>query len=325
MGLSRQNDRCINGSAAKDIRSSRKMNRYLRSLYRLLKARATDPGVFTHVVKTVPSVCNANRFARAYKDTASQEADVSLSSSTNPLWDYLQNHKVGHGIWKWEHYFDIYHRYFSRFIGQEVNVMEVGIYSGGSLEMWRSYFGDKSHIYGVDIEEACKVYENDHISVFIGDQADRAFWSTFKKSVDGIDIIIDDGGHTLEQQQTTLEEMLPYLRPGGVYLCEDVHGTFNTFSAFATGLVNELNSFNSISSPLLPTHFQSKIHSIHFYPYVVIIEKHQVSPTKLLTGICLRWDSWNMTAVTSKMHGMPVTGGRGFRALKPLWYNGVPP
>ena len=27
----------------------------------------------------------------------------------------------------------------------------------------------------------------------------------------------------------------------------------------------------------------------------------------------------------SKMHGMPVTGGRGFRGLNPLWYNGVPP
>ena len=27
----------------------------------------------------------------------------------------------------------------------------------------------------------------------------------------------------------------------------------------------------------------------------------------------------------STMHGMPVTGGRGFRALKPLWYKGVPP
>ena len=39
---------------------------------------------------------------------------------------------------------------------------------------------------------------------------------------------------------------------------------------------------------------------------------------KYFQGICLRWDSWNMTAVTSKMHGMPVTGGRGFRALKPL-------
>jgi hypothetical protein len=27
----------------------------------------------------------------------------------------------------------------------------------------------------------------------------------------------------------------------------------------------------------------------------------------------------------STMHGMPVTGGHGFRGLKPLWYNGVPP
>src|SRR5215831_13313671 len=26
----------------------------------------------------------------------------------------------------------------------------------------------------------------------------------------------------------------------------------------------------------------------------------------------------------STMHGMPVTGGRGFRSLKPLWYNGCP-
>ena len=261
------------------------MKRHLRSLYRLLKAMATDPRGFARVVNTVPSVCSAYRFSRAYKDTASQETDVSLSSSMNPLWDYFQNHKDGHGIWKWEHYFDIYHRHFSRFVGQKVNVMEIGIYSGGSLEMWRSYFGDKSHIYGVDIEEACKVYKNDHISVFIGDQADRAFWSTFRKSVDGIDIIIDDGGHTPEQQQITLEEMLPYLRPGGVYLCEDVHETFNRFSAFATGLVKELNSMNCISGSLLQSsvsQFQSSIHSIHFYPYVVIIEKHRVSPTKLL-------------------------------------------
>ena len=27
----------------------------------------------------------------------------------------------------------------------------------------------------------------------------------------------------------------------------------------------------------------------------------------------------------SKMYGMPVAGGRGFSALKPLWYKGVPP
>jgi hypothetical protein len=199
----------------------------------------------------------------------------------NPLWDYFQNHKDGRGIFKWEHYFEIYHRHFSRFVGQKVNVLEIGVSSGGSLEMWRSYFGEKSHIYGVDIEEACKAYESDHISVFIGDQADRAFWSTFKKSVEGVDIIIDDGGHTADQQQITLEETLPSLRAGGVYLCEDVHGFFNRFAAYTTGLGSALNSYNIIGGPVPRSSvspFQSSIHSIHFYPYVVVIEKYRVSP-----------------------------------------------
>lgn len=259
------------------------MKRYLRGLYRLLKAMAKGPGVFIKVVNTVPSGCSAYSFSRVYTDT-SQKANDSVTPSTNPLWEYFQNHKEGRGIWKWEHYFEIYHRHFARFVGQKVSVLEIGIYSGGSLEMWRSYFGERSHIYGVDIEKACKAYENDHVSVFIGDQADRAFWSTFRKNVDGIDILIDDGGHAPEQQQITLEEMLPHLRPGGLYLCEDVHSRFNRFSAFAMGLVHELNGMNPISGSLLQSsvsRFQSSIHSIHFYPFLLVIEKHPVPPTKL--------------------------------------------
>ena len=129
------------------------MKKYLRSLYRLLKAMATDTQVFATVIHTVPSGCSAYSFSRAYTD-AIPKAEESVSSSVNPLWEYFKNHKDGHGIWKWEHYFDIYHRHFAQFVGQKVNVLEIGIYSGGSLEMWRSYFGEESHIYGVDIEEA---------------------------------------------------------------------------------------------------------------------------------------------------------------------------
>ena len=103
------------------------------------------------------------------------------SSSRNPLWEYFQSYEKGPGIWKWEHYFEIYHRHLAKFVGRKVDVLEIGIYSGGSVEMWRSYFGKNSHIYGIDIEKACKAYENDHVSVFIGDQADRVFWSTFRK------------------------------------------------------------------------------------------------------------------------------------------------
>lgn len=260
------------------------MKRYLRALYMMLKAMAKHPWVFTQAIKTVPSICGAYEFSRTFQD-AVPEVAAPNSSSRNPLWEYFQNHKEGPGIHKWEHYFDIYHRHLAKFVGRKVDVLEVGIYSGGSLEMWRGYFREYSHIYGVDIEKACKAYENDYISVFIGDQADRAFWSTFRNNVKGIDIVIDDGGHTPEQQQITLEEMLPHLRPGGVYICEDIHGSFNRFSVFATGLVNELNSWNhSVSGSLLQsrvTQFQSAIHSIHFYPYLVVIEKHSVSPPKL--------------------------------------------
>ena len=107
--------------------------------------------------------------------------------------------------------------------------------------MWRSYFDQGCRIYGVDIEPACKSYENENVSIFIGDQADRAFWSTFKRQLDGIDVLIDDGGHTVAQQRVTLEEMLPFIRPGGVYVCEDIHGDFNRFGGFAASLINGLN------------------------------------------------------------------------------------
>jgi hypothetical protein len=230
----------------------------------------------------VPGITGAYCFSRNYKDPRSQ-ATGGACSPPNPLWEYFQNHKSGSGIWKWEHYFDVYQRHFSKFVGQRVNVLEIGIYSGGSLEMWWSYFGNESHIFGVDIEPACKSYENDHTSVFIGDQADRGFWKTFKSSVDGIDIFIDDGGHTPEQQKVTLEEMLPHLRQGGVYICEDIHGRANKFAGYASALVDELNHMDLTSGPLLQSNispFQSSIHSIHFYPYLMVIEKHLTRPTK---------------------------------------------
>jgi hypothetical protein len=260
------------------------VNKYLSGLNRLLKALVKNPYVFARAFNTLPYVCSAGNYSRTYKGNI-KETYSSFSAEANPLWDYFQNHREGHGIWKWKHYFDIYHRHFSRFIGKKVNILEIGVYSGGSLDMWRSYFGEDSHIYGIDIEDACKVYENDYVTIFIGDQADRAFWRTFRNKVEGIDILIDDGGHTPEQQQVTLEEMLPHLRPGGVYLCEDIQGDFNRFSAFAAGLVNGLNHINMIEDAKPPyssiSKYQASVHSIHFYPYIVVIEKHSVLPDKL--------------------------------------------
>src|SRR6185437_3589006 len=147
---------------------------------------------------------------------------IAPAETSNTLLEYFNSHTEGRGIWKFLHYFPIYERYFSQFRGKEVHILEIGIYSGGSLEMWREYFGPRCSVYGVDIEPNCKTYENSSVRVFIGDQSDRTFWKDFKKQVPILDIVIDDGGHEPEQQIATLEELLPHLRPGGIYLCEDI-------------------------------------------------------------------------------------------------------
>jgi hypothetical protein len=206
--------------------------------------------------------------------------DEKPAGSCNPLKSYFDAHTEGRGVWKWNHYFEIYNRHFSKFVGREVHVLEIGVYSGGSLEMWREYFGSKCHVHGVDIEEACKGYENDWTTISVGDQADRGFWKLFKEKNPCIDVLIDDGGHEAEQQIVTLEEMLPHLRPGGVYLCEDVHGEQHRFHSYIQGMATGLNSnIPNMNHPetrmaCIPTQFQSAIHSIHLYPYVTVIEKN---------------------------------------------------
>ncbi|MGA2893240.1 MAG: class I SAM-dependent methyltransferase [Xanthobacteraceae bacterium] len=195
---------------------------------------------------------------------------AQCASGNNPLRAYFETHREGPGIWKWTHYFEIYHRHFQRFVGTDVQMAEVGIYSGGSLGMWRNYFGPRSRVLGIDIEPACAVYQSDGIDVMIGDQSDRKFWADVRAAFPRLDILIDDGGHHPEQQIATLEEILPHLAPGGVYLCEDTHGAPNYFASYAAGLASRLNAHR-------PRGFIDGVHSVHCYPLVTVIEKSATS------------------------------------------------
>lgn len=195
-------------------------------------------------------------------------ADPDSTSQSGALEAYFDDHTEGAGIWKWRHYFPIYERHFAKFVGREVHVVEIGIFSGGSLGMWRHYFGPRSCVYGVDIEPDCRGYEADGIRVFVGDQADPTFWRSFREEVPVVDVIIDDGGHEAHQQIGTLEGLLPHLQPGGVYMCEDVHGRFHAFHAYIDGLCRPLNE---VGGPAAPIH--QHIESVHRYPLATVIEK----------------------------------------------------
>jgi hypothetical protein len=187
----------------------------------------------------------------------------------NRLERYFDSHAVGEGIQKWRHYFEIYDRHFAKFVGSEVYVVEIGVAAGGSLQMWLDYFGPGCHLYGIDIAPGCKMHERESVRICIGDQADPRFWTWFLREVPHIDILIDDGGHRLHQQVATFEAVYPHIRPGGVYLCEDVHGTDNPFHGYVNGLARNLHSWERFPT----TEFQRLVGSVHVYPYVTVIEK----------------------------------------------------
>lgn len=265
------------------------MSRLTKAIRRLRsrKQPTSEPLNSGAQLDAVPGFRRGSEYAATWNGRELPAVVPAPSAPPNPLWEYFQKHHTGPGIWKWEHYFPVYEQFFARFINQPVDVLEIGVYSGGSLDMWANYFGDRCHIHGVDVEPACRAYAKQNVTIHIGDQEQRQFWRQFKQQVPGLDIIIDDGGHTPEQQTVTLEEMLPHLRPGGVYLCEDVFGIHNDFSAFVAGLVGRLNLLailqgedgRPLNSSVTP--FQQAIYAIHFYPFLVAIERHWTPPSEL--------------------------------------------
>jgi Methyltransferase domain len=205
------------------------------------------------------------RFADEFSDGPHQELKPN-GIACNPLRTYFETHDEGPGIWKWSHYFDVYHRHFQKFIGTDVHVMEIGVYSGGSLGMWRDYFGPRCHVTGIDIEPACAAYKTDGIDIVIGDQSDRRFLAEVRATIPRVDILIDDGSHYPEHQIVTLEEMLPHVAPGGIYVCEDTHGSPNYFASYISGLSSRLNGGRAKD-------FGTAVDSVHSYPLMTVIEK----------------------------------------------------
>ena len=95
-------------------------------------------------------------------------------------------------------YFDIYDDLFSKYRGRKIIFVEIGVLGGGSLFMWRDFFGEEARIIGIDLNPSAKKWEKDGFEIFIGSQSDTNFWNNFTSQVKVIDIVLDDGGHTYE-------------------------------------------------------------------------------------------------------------------------------
>lgn len=219
-----------------------------------------------------------------------------VAQQSNPLETYFRanNKRLIH---KWIHYFDIYHRHFERFRGRKPVVLEFGVSQGGSLQMWRDYFGRGARIHGVDINPACRTLEQRRTKIYIGDQADRTFLRSIADDIGPIDVVIEDGGHEYDQQIHTFEEIYPRMTEDGVFLIEDLHTSYwpkkfhgglrvpGTFVEYAKELSDQLNAWHSRQPTFVVDDFTRTTKSMHFYDSIIVFERGTVrKPTHESTG-----------------------------------------
>jgi len=194
-------------------------------------------------------------------------------------------------IRKWSNYFSIYDLHFDRFRGLPVNVLEIGIAGGGSLQMWKWYFGRKANIFGLDIDDST-LYKEARIKTFKCDSGSKDQLLAVMTDLPMMDIVIDDGGHRMEEQITAFETLYPLLNENGVYLCEDIHTSFypefgggpevkRTFLGYMKKQIDQLTAFHSRGQVKI-TDFGNSTHSISFYNSIVVIEKKVVNDPKKL-------------------------------------------
>ena len=189
-------------------------------------------------------------------------------------------------IHKWENYFEIYESNFSRFRNRNPRILEIGVQYGGSLKMWKEYFFN-AEVFGIDINPDCKNLEEKNIDIQIGSQNDKKFLKEYADYVKNLDIIIDDGGHTMDQQLNTFKILFPILNEGGIYVVEDVESSYQnmygggpkrkgTFIEFSKNLIDKINANHSDFLTLQPNWYSKNIDFIHFYNNVIVFRKRKI-------------------------------------------------
>lgn len=236
----------------------------------------------------VPGACNLGSISlNCQQDQGCDIAHLGRNEivTANSLEEFFfwGEHRI---VNKWWHYFEVYHQYFQKYTGKAVRMLEIGVSKGGSLQMWRHYFGEKAVIVGIDIDRSCQQYEEDNVHVRIGSQDDPDFLQKVYEEFGPFDIVLDDGSHVVKHQIASFQILFPLLNNGGIYLCEDTHTSYwtsfggklrgDTFIEFAKKLVDELHyqHIEQDDEVLFPQ-FRHQIRGIHFYDSMVVFEKRK--------------------------------------------------
>jgi len=174
-------------------------------------------------------------------------------------------------------YFHVYEELLAKYRGRDITFVEIGVLNGGSLFMWRDYFGPSARVIGIDVNPDAKRWEEFGFEIFLGSQSDERFWDELFSLVGDVDIVLDDGGHINEQQIVTTEKCIPHIKEGGMLIVEDTHTSYianfgnpsrYSFISYCKALMDSINSrFPAVRISDNP--LNQMVSSIHIYESIV--------------------------------------------------------
>jgi len=194
-----------------------------------------------------------------------------------------------------------YHQLLSHVRDEPLRLLEIGLYNGGSMRMFREYLPNAT-LHGIDIDPRCFAYQEEipGTQVRLLDQADPAALVAFINELGGeYDLILDDGGHTMEQQLVSFQTLWSHVNPGGVYVIEDIGTSYfveyggqplnqpgtsmdlckrladavNLGASAAQGFVQPPGTVRSAVSPSELVGMPTDVASVHFHPHTALIVK----------------------------------------------------
>jgi hypothetical protein len=193
-------------------------------------------------------------------------------------------------------YTGVYHRLLHHVREQRMRMLEIGLYNGGSLRMWRDYLPN-TVLHGIDIDARTLAYQDEvtNAQVRLVDQGDAAALEAFVAELGGnYDFILDDGGHTMVQQLVSFDVLWPQVMPGGVYAIEDIGTSYfveygggeldapDTAMAYTKSLADAVHRPNmlhppsgvrSAVSPVDVARLRRDVASVHVHPGLALIVK----------------------------------------------------
>lgn len=212
--------------------------------------------------------------------TSENLAEVSQAALTkpsqNPLLTYANAH-TGTIIHKWAGYFDVYHEVFQHLRGKPLVFLEIGVNTGGSISMWKNYFGESFEYHGIDLNQKCQRFNGPGVTIHHGSQSDIPFLQKVGKKIGKpIDIVLDDASHYSVLTVKSLEGLWSFVRDdGGIYMVEDLQGQmgFHRYLSEVVAKMHSLHRKESCSMSPYGPDFCKEVYSVNQFHNIAVVKK----------------------------------------------------